>query len=70
MSSATVTPGTGRPVSGGPVSLRPVPGATALGTGPADEHRHLVGNALRAIKVFAGAALSVVLLGEYADEGG
>ncbi|MET9427377.1 MULTISPECIES: hypothetical protein [unclassified Streptomyces] len=27
-----------------------------------------VGNALRAIKVFAAAALEVVLLGEYAEE--
>ncbi|MGI5470326.1 hypothetical protein [Streptomyces sp. CA-132043] len=31
-------------------------------------HRHPVGSALRAVKVFAGTALSVVVLGEYADD--
>ena len=33
-------------------------------------HRHPFGDALRAVKVFAGAALSVVLLGEYGEEAG
>ncbi|MBZ4014608.1 hypothetical protein [Streptomyces purpurogeneiscleroticus] len=32
------------------------------------EHRHPVGNALRAVKVFAGTAFSVAVLGEYADD--
>ncbi|MFG2286320.1 hypothetical protein ACGFOU_09705 [Streptomyces sp. NPDC048595] len=55
-------------------SLHPARGATALGTGSAagaavvHGHRHLVGNALRAIKVFAGAAFSVAVLGEYAED--
>ncbi|MEU2869420.1 hypothetical protein ABZ769_09460 [Streptomyces olivoreticuli] len=30
--------------------------------------RHAVSNTLRAIKVFAGAAVSVVLLGAYSDK--
>ncbi|MEU8683864.1 hypothetical protein [Streptomyces sp. NPDC048611] len=69
MSSAAIPPG---PVH--PVSLNPVKGATALGTGPGPdaagvhEHHHVVGNALRAIKVFASAAFSVVVMGEYADD--
>ncbi|ELP62241.1 hypothetical protein STRTUCAR8_06140 [Streptomyces turgidiscabies Car8] len=33
-------------------------------------HRHLVGDAIHAVKMFAGAALSVVLLGEYGEEAG
>ncbi|WP_411123682.1 hypothetical protein [Streptomyces sp. x-19] len=48
-------------------------GATALGTDPTtgspptDDHRHLLGNAVRAVKVFAAAAFSVVVMGEYAE---
>lgn len=69
MSSAAIPPG---PVH--PVSLHPAKGATALGVDPgrdpaaAHEHRYVVGNALRAIKVFASAAFSVVVMGEYADD--
>ncbi|MFF9477955.1 hypothetical protein [Streptomyces sp. NPDC014733] len=62
MSSATITPAAGHPAS-----LHPMKGATALG--PAHSGRHPVGSALRAVKVFASAALSVVLLGEYGEEG-
>ncbi|MEE4546828.1 hypothetical protein V2S66_33290 [Streptomyces sp. V4-01] len=40
----------------------PVHGGTALGSGPA-HLRHLVGNALHALKVFAVTAAEVVLLG-------
>lgn len=40
-------------------------GATALDH---DHARHGLGNALRVLKVFAGAAVSVVLLGEYNDK--
>ncbi len=63
MSSATITPGT----------LHPTHGATALGQDTADRaprshERHMVGNVFRAVKVFAAAAVSVVLLGEYADD--
>ncbi|MFC8915903.1 MULTISPECIES: hypothetical protein [unclassified Streptomyces] len=43
-------------------------GATALGTTRHPAHR--LGNALRAIKVFAEAAFGVAVLGEYGEEAG
>ncbi|WP_208865883.1 hypothetical protein [Streptomyces zinciresistens] len=55
MSAATIHP------------ARPSPrGATAL----QGSHRHRLGEALRAVKVFAGAAFDVVVLGEYGEEAG
>lgn len=57
MSTATFTP-----VQGG----RPV-GATAISD---SRSRHSVGSMLRAAKVFAAAAVSVVVLGEYAEDAG
>ncbi|MEU8784225.1 hypothetical protein [Streptomyces sp. NPDC048637] len=69
MSSAAIPPG-----SVHPVSRHPAKGATALGldtkrdAAAAHEHRHVVGNALHAIKVFAVAAFSVAVMGEYADD--
>ncbi|MEV7994072.1 hypothetical protein ACIP2X_36660 [Streptomyces sp. NPDC089424] len=57
MSAATFTPA--------PAPHRPS-GATAL-TG---SHRHRLGEALRAVRVFAGAAFDVVILGEYGEEAG
>ncbi|MFG2830981.1 hypothetical protein ACGFWI_26490 [Streptomyces sp. NPDC048434] len=69
MSSAAIPPG-----SVHPISLHPVEGATALcedpgrGVAAGHEHRYFVGNALHAIKVFATAAFSVVVMGEYADD--
>ncbi|EKX69309.1 hypothetical protein Sipo8835_29155 [Streptomyces ipomoeae] len=60
MSAATFIPAS---ASGRP---GPPPGATGL-----DDHRHhRVADALRAIKVFAGAAFGVIVLGEYAEEAG
>ncbi|WP_405881498.1 hypothetical protein OG762_24765 [Streptomyces sp. NBC_01136] len=59
MSAATFTPG--------PVQPGPAHGATAYSSG---HHHHRLGDALRAVKVFAGAALGVVLLGEYGEEAG
>jgi hypothetical protein len=59
MSAATFTPG--------PVHPSPQSGATAVS---ASLHRHRLGDALRAIKVFGRAALGVVLLGEYGEEAG
>lgn len=59
MSAATFTPASAR---SGPPS-----GATALQGG---SHHHRLGDALRAVKVFAGAALGVILLGEYGEEAG
>ncbi|MFD7872673.1 hypothetical protein ACFV5G_00830 [Streptomyces sp. NPDC059766] len=55
MSAAIVTPVPSRP-----------PGATPL-TG---SHPHRLGDALRAVKVFLGAAFDVVILGEYGEEAG
>ncbi|GAA3372714.1 hypothetical protein GCM10020367_28910 [Streptomyces sannanensis] len=43
-------------------------GATA--TGAARHHAHRFGDALRAVKVFAEAAFSVVVLGEYGEDAG
>ncbi|MFJ6719723.1 MULTISPECIES: hypothetical protein [unclassified Streptomyces] len=57
MSTATFTP-----IQGGRPS-----GATATSDHPA---RHRFGNALRAAKVFAATAVSVVVLGEYSEETG
>ncbi|WP_105975128.1 hypothetical protein [Streptomyces geranii] len=57
MSAATLTPAS--------LSARR-PGATAVQAG----HSHRLGDALRAVRVFTGAALSVVLLGEYGEEAG
>ncbi|MEE1761853.1 MULTISPECIES: hypothetical protein [unclassified Streptomyces] len=61
MSAATFIPAS---ASGRP---GPPPGATGL-----DDHhpRHRLGDALRAVKVFASAAFGVVILGEYAEEAG
>ncbi|MFF7975315.1 hypothetical protein [Streptomyces sp. NPDC007905] len=49
-----------------PAPVRPPSGATAV-HGP---HHHPLGNALRALKVFAEAAFGVVILGEYGEEAG
>lgn len=57
MSAAIITP-----VPGGP---RPS-GATAL----RGSHSHRLGDALRAVRVFVGAAFDVVILGEYGEEAG
>jgi hypothetical protein len=56
MSAATFTPAPGRPS-----------GATPL-SGVHGTHR--LGYALRAVRVFAGAAFDVVILGEYGEETG
>ncbi|MFE3650346.1 hypothetical protein [Streptomyces sp. NPDC057579] len=68
MSSATISS-----ASVHAVPRRSAKGATALGADPttgsaaAHEQRHLLGNTVRAVKVFAAAAFSVVVMGEYAD---
>ncbi|MFF6806319.1 MULTISPECIES: hypothetical protein [unclassified Streptomyces] len=57
MSAATLTPAPGRPSGATPLSdLNP--------------HRHRLGDALRAVKVFVGAAFDVLVLGEYREEAG
>ncbi|MCX5387905.1 hypothetical protein [Streptomyces sp. NBC_00083] len=63
MSTATFTPAP--TPSAGPGAPR---GATASGAAP---HRpHMIGNAVRAARVLAGAAFSVVVMGEFAEEAG
>jgi hypothetical protein len=57
MSAATISPAP---------AARPPSGATAT-DGP---HHHPLGNALRAVKVFAEAAFNVIILGEYSEEAG
>ncbi|GLP71308.1 hypothetical protein RKD27_005120 [Streptomyces sp. SAI-126] len=56
MSAATFTPAPGRPSGATPVS--------------GGHTTHRLGDALRAVRVFAGAAFDVVILGEYGEEAG
>ncbi|WP_158711074.1 hypothetical protein [Streptomyces albus] len=49
-----------------PPPRRPSQGAVASGAEPG-HRRHVLGDALHAIRVFAGAALSVVVLGDTGD---
>ncbi|MFI2642723.1 hypothetical protein [Streptomyces sp. NPDC018610] len=44
-------------------------GATAV-QGSHSHHHHRLGDVLHAVKVFAGAAFDVVILGEYGEEAG
>ncbi|MFF9109428.1 hypothetical protein [Streptomyces sp. NPDC014805] len=55
MTTATFSPAPGRPSGASPVEAG---------------HRHLVGDALRAVKVYVRAAFDVVILGEYGEEAG
>ncbi|MEV0689660.1 hypothetical protein [Streptomyces sp. NPDC050388] len=63
MSAATFLPGN-RAGDQGP----PRRGATV--TGSVHHSPHRVGDALRAVRVFAGAFFSVTVLGEYEEEAG
>ncbi|GAP48092.1 hypothetical protein [Streptomyces azureus] len=45
---------------------RPPGAATVAGS----HHRHLLGEAVRAVRVFAGAAFDVIILGQYGEEVG
>ncbi|MEU9124303.1 hypothetical protein AB0C96_31350 [Streptomyces sp. NPDC048506] len=69
MSSAAIPP-----ASVPSAAFHPTKGATALGpdavrgAASAHGHRHLLGNALRAVTVFGKAAFSVVVMGEYAED--
>ncbi|MFF8972378.1 hypothetical protein [Streptomyces sp. NPDC014995] len=51
-------------------TLHPAPGRPSGATSVSGIHRHRLGDALRAVRVFAGAAFDVILLGEYAEEAG
>ncbi|UZJ30026.1 hypothetical protein [Streptomyces endophytica] len=74
MTSATIPPASVPSLSSlasaplHPAKGAPARAARAAGAASASGHRHLVGNALRAIRVFAAAAFSVAVLGEYADD--
>ncbi|MFF7898414.1 hypothetical protein ACFZCV_06305 [Streptomyces sp. NPDC007920] len=57
MSAATIHPAP---------AARPA-GATAVQDGP---RQYVLGDALHAVKVFAGALFDVVVLGEYGEEAG
>lgn len=57
MSAATFTPA---PAPAGPSGVSVLTGS----------HRHRLGEALRAVRVFAGAAFDVIILGEYGEEAG
>ncbi|MFI9646634.1 hypothetical protein ACIHAA_10110 [Streptomyces sp. NPDC052040] len=57
MSAATFTPSRGGPP----------PGATAV---DGNHQPHRLGDTLRAVKVFLGAAVDVFILGEYGEEAG
>lgn len=64
MSSAVITPASLSATSGASRHADGTPAAT-------EAHRpHRVGDALRAAKVFMGAVIGVVVLGEYAEEAG
>ncbi|WP_435851133.1 hypothetical protein [Streptomyces tibetensis] len=41
-----------------------------IATAVTGSHRHRLGDALRAVKVFAGAAFDVIVLGQYGEEVG
>ncbi|WP_371670643.1 hypothetical protein OG985_25315 [Streptomyces sp. NBC_00289] len=57
MSAATITPA---PRPSRPAGATPVHGS----------HRHVLGESLRAVRVFARAAFDVIVLGEYGEEAG
>ncbi|WFB08854.1 hypothetical protein LRS74_18750 [Streptomyces sp. LX-29] len=51
-----------------PLPGAPTSGATALRPETEAHHRHVLGNALHAVRVFATAAFGVTVLGEYGDD--
>ncbi|MFF0790794.1 hypothetical protein [Streptomyces spiralis] len=53
-------------------TVQPVPAAPPAGAATAvpGGHRHRLGEALHAVKVFVGAAFDVIVLGEYGEEAG
>ncbi|MFV0135186.1 hypothetical protein ACLGIH_18535 [Streptomyces sp. HMX87] len=57
-------------MSAATISPAPAPGRPSGATPVAGSHRHRLGDALRAVKVFAGAAFDVIILGEYGEEAG
>ncbi|MGW7415866.1 hypothetical protein [Streptomyces sp. NPDC054863] len=63
MSTATFTPGAAAGMAGARTAGHGHSGATAVSDKP-----HRVARAVRAVRIFAGVAVGVVLLGDYAEE--
>ncbi|MEU8892116.1 hypothetical protein [Streptomyces sp. NPDC048442] len=63
MSTATFTPGASAGMAGARTAGHGHSGATAVSDKP-----HRVVRALRAVRIFAGVAVGVALLGDYAQE--
>ncbi|MFE0352364.1 hypothetical protein ACFW2I_02610 [Streptomyces nigra] len=51
-------------------TIHPAPAAPRGATALQGSHRHRLGETLRAVKVFMGAAFDVIVLGEYREEAG
>ncbi|MFE5188740.1 hypothetical protein [Streptomyces sp. NPDC056628] len=51
-------------------TIHPAPAAPRGATALQGSHRHRLAEAVRAVKVFVGAAFSVIVLGEYREEAG
>ncbi|GGX18477.1 hypothetical protein GCM10010321_36340 [Streptomyces chartreusis] len=51
-------------------TIHPAPAGARGATALQGSHRHRFGEALRAVRVFAGAAFDVIVLGEYGEEAG
>ena len=51
-------------------TIHPAPAGPSGATALQGTHHHRLGEALRAIKVFAGAAFEVIILGGYGEEAG
>nr|WP_164395397.1 hypothetical protein [Streptomyces harenosi] len=57
-------------MSAATISPVPAPGLPPGATAAAGRHRPRPVGALRAVRVFAGAAFGVIVLGEYGEEAG
>ncbi len=57
-------------MSAATVSPAPAPHRASGATSVTGARRHRIGDALRAVRVFAGAAFDVIVLGEYGEEAG
>ena len=62
--------GDGKALAAGRRKKRWQPPRPAGATPVLGSHRHVFGEAVRAVKVFVGAAYDVIILGEYGEEAG